>query len=190
MRNQQPLLVIVNGRPCTGKTTLASILSRDLRIPMFSKDAIKEKLGESLGAEDRSASRRLGAAAIALMYQQAEILLTSGLPAMVESPLISELAEKEIEELQSRTNCRILQVFLRAEPSVILERFRSRPRKGVFFHHEELRELEATVTTELAPVTVAGKTIFIDTTDFRTVDFARISERVRCAHLDGQVTES
>lgn len=179
MRNQQPLLVIVNGRPCTGKTTLASILSRDLRIPMFSKDAIKQKLGETLGTEDRSTARRLGAAAIALMYQQAEIALTSGLPAMVESPLTPEFAEKEIEELRSRTGCRILQVFLRAEPSVILERFRSRPREGVFFHDEELRELEATVTTELAPVPVAGKTIFIDTTDFRAVDYAEIFEWVR-----------
>lgn len=190
MRNQQQLLVIVNGRPCTGKTTLASTLSGELGIPLFSKDAIKQKLGETLGTEDRSTARRLGAAAIALMYQQAEAVLTSGLPAMVESPLISELAEKEIEELQSRTNCRILQIFLRAEPSVILERFRSRPRKGVFFHDEELRELEATVTTELVPVPVAGKTIVIDTTDFRAVDFEHISERVRCAHLDGQVTES
>ena len=87
MKNQQPLLVIVNGRPCTGKTNLASMLSRKLGIPLSSKDAIKEKLGEALGAEDRSASRRLGAAAIMLMYQQAEIVLMSGLPAMIESPL-------------------------------------------------------------------------------------------------------
>ena len=113
MRFPQPLLVIVNGRPCTGKTTLASMLSRHLGIPLFSKDAIKEKLGEVLGTEDRSASRRLGAAAIALMYQQAEIVLTSGLPAMIESPLTPKFAEKEIEELRSRTGCRILQIFLR-----------------------------------------------------------------------------
>ncbi len=182
MKNQQPLLVIVNGRPCTGKTTLASMLSRDLGIPLFSKDAIKEKLGEALGAEDRAASRRLGAAAIALMYQQAEIVLTSGLPAMIESPLIPELAEREIEELQSRTGCRILQVFLRADPSVILERFRSRPREGVFFHEEELKELEETVATELAPVPVAGKTITVDTKDFRTVDFAHVVGQVRALH--------
>ena len=98
---------------------------------------------------------------------------------MIESPLIPELAEREIEELRSRTECRILQIFLRADPSVILERFRSRPRDGVFFHEEELSELEATVATELRPVPVAGETITIDTTDFRAVDYAAIVENVR-----------
>ena len=179
MRNQQPLLIIVNGRPCTGKTTLASMISRDLRIPLFSKDAIKEKLGEVLGVEDRSTARRIGAAAIGLMYQQAEIVLTSGLPAMIESPLIPELAEREIEELRSRTGCRILQIFLRSEPSAILNRFRSRPRDGVFFHEEELRELEATVSTDLAPVPVTGETIVVDTTDFCAVDFVQVVEKAK-----------
>ncbi len=182
MRNQQPLLIIVNGRPCTGKTTLASMLSRDLGIPLFSKDAIKEKLGEALGAGDRNTARRLGAAAIALMYQQAETVLTSGLPAMIESPLTPELAEGEIEELRSRTGCRVLQIFLRSDPSVILDRFRSRPREGVFFHEEELRELEATVSAELKPVSVAGETFIVDTTDFRAVDFAYVVEQVRSFH--------
>ena len=164
------------------------MISRDQGIPLFSKDVIKETLGEALGAEDRSASRKLGAAAIAVMYQQAEIVLTSGLSAMIESPLIPELAENEIEELRSRTGCRILQILLRAEPSVILDRFRSRPREGVFFHEDELRELEAAVATELKPVPVSGETIIIDTTDFRAVDFAQITEHVRCTHLGGQVT--
>ena len=98
---------------------------------------------------------------------------------MIESPLIPELAENEIEELQSRTGCRILQIFLRAEPAVILERFRSRPREGVFFHEEELRELEAAVATELVPVPVSGETIIIDTTDYRAVDYEQIAEQVR-----------
>ena len=181
MRNQQPLLIIVNGRPCTGKTTLASMLSRDLGIPLFTKDAIKEILGEVLGAEDRSASRRFGAAAIALMYHQAETVLTSGLPAIIESPLIPEFAEREIEELRNRTGCRTLQIFLRADPAVILERFRSRPREGVFFHEDELRELAETVTTELKPVPATGETLIVDTTDFRAVDFTTIAEQARAS---------
>ncbi len=179
MQFHSRLLIVVNGRPCTGKTTLASMLSRDLGIPLFSKDAIKETLGDILGARDRSSSRRFGAAAITLMYQQAEIVLTSGLPAMIESPLIPELAEREIEELRNRTGCRILQIFLRAEPSVILERFRSRPREGVFFHEEELEELEAAVSAELKPVPVTGETLIVDTTDFCAVDYWQVVEQVR-----------
>ena len=74
------------------------MLSRKLRIPLFAKDSIKERLGAVLGAKDRAASGRLGVASIALMYQQAEIVLASGFPAMIESPLLPNLAADEIEE--------------------------------------------------------------------------------------------
>ena len=182
MRDDQPLFVIVNGRPCTGKSRLATLLSEKLRIPLFAKDAIKERLGSVLGAADRSASGRLGAAAITLMYQQAETVLASGFPAMVESPLIPTMAEGEIEALRNRTGCRIFQIFLQAEPDVILERFRHRQRGGVHFHEEALRELEAAVAVDLTPVPISGQTLIVDTTDFDAVNYTEITERVRYAH--------
>ena len=178
MRNEQPLLIIVNGRPCTGKSHLASTLSERLKIPLFAKDSIKEKLGAILEAEDRAASGRLGVASIALMYQQAEIVLASGFPAMIESPLLPNLAADELDTLRSRTGCRLFQIFLRTEPEVILERFRSRARGGVHFHDEALRELEAIVETELEPVPISGQTLIVDTTDFRAVNYTEIIERV------------
>ena len=129
MNEPHTLLVIVNGRPCTGKSHLASMLSRETEDTLVRQGlAIKEKLGEILGAEDRAASGRLGVASIALMYQQAEIVLASGFPAMIESPLLPKLAADEIETLRRRVGCRLFQIFLRAEPEVILERFRSRAR--------------------------------------------------------------
>ena len=179
MRDQRPLLIIVNGRPCTGKSHLASMLSRNLRIPLFAKDALKETLGAVLGARNRSASGRLGRAAIALMYQQAETVLASGFPAMIESPLLPDLAAGEIEELRSRTDCRLLQIFLRVEPAVILERFRSRARGSVHFHEEALRELEEVVTAELEPVPISSQTLIVDTTDFHAVNYTEITQQVK-----------
>ena len=185
MKEEQPLFIIVNGRPCTGKSHLAFMLSEKLRIPLFAKDSIKEKLGSVLGAEDRAASGRLGVASIALMYQQAETVLTAGFPVMIESPLLPDLAADETEEIRNRTGCRLFQIFLRAEPEVILERFRSRARGGVHFHDEALRELEAVVEIELEPVPISGQTIIVDTTDFRAVNYMEIIEQVRQEYLDG-----
>ena len=186
MRAGRPLLIIVNGRPCTGKSHLASVLADKLRIPLFSKDTIKDLLGVVVGAADRTASKRLGIAAIALMYQQAEVVLKSGLPAMIESPLLPEVAAVEIETLQIQTDCRLFQIFLRAEPSVILERFRSRARRGLHFHEESLRELEVAVQTELEPVPIRGRTLVLDTTNFDKVNYAEITEQIRRGyHRDG-----
>ena len=181
-RSDQPLLIIVNGRPCTGKSYLASVISESLRIPLFSKDEIKEQLGEVVGVANRAASKRLGIAAITLMYQQARIVLKAGLPTIIESPLLPDLAAREIETLQIQTGSRILQIFLQAEPFVILRRFRVRARGGLHFHDESMRELEAAVQTELIPVAVRGKTVVVDTTDFNSVNYAEIVEQVRNAY--------
>lgn len=44
-------VVLVNGLPGAGKTSLARTLSQRLRLPLFSKDTIKEAHADGLGAE-------------------------------------------------------------------------------------------------------------------------------------------
>jgi glucokinase len=64
-----PAVVLVNGLPGAGKTTLGRALSRRLRLPLFSKDVIKEAHAGVLGAQppgdqaQRDWSAALGAAA-------------------------------------------------------------------------------------------------------------------------------
>src|SRR5215475_7164343 len=68
------LVVLVNGLPAAGKTTLARALSRRLRLPLFSKDVIKEAHADVLGAlppgdgAQRHWNSRLGAAASDAMW--------------------------------------------------------------------------------------------------------------------------
>lgn len=45
------LVVLVNGLPAAGKSTLAPPLARALRLPLLSKDVIKETHADVLGAE-------------------------------------------------------------------------------------------------------------------------------------------
>lgn len=41
---EQPILIVVTGRPASGKTTLAHALARTIRCPVISRDEIKEGL--------------------------------------------------------------------------------------------------------------------------------------------------
>ena len=62
MTAAHPLIVLVNGAPASGKTTLSRRLAGDLGLPLLAKDAIKEVLYDTLGAPDRARSRELGGA--------------------------------------------------------------------------------------------------------------------------------
>jgi predicted kinase len=64
----KPLLVLVTGVPGSGKTTLARQLAEVLRLPILSKDVIKERLFDELGVADRGWSLKLGAAANELLW--------------------------------------------------------------------------------------------------------------------------
>lgn len=67
-------VVLVNGLPGAGKTTLARTMSQRLRLPLFSRDTIKEAHADALGSEpppgwpQRRWNGALGAAASRTMW--------------------------------------------------------------------------------------------------------------------------
>jgi dephospho-CoA kinase len=38
----KPLLIVITGRPSSGKTTLACIISKEIKCPVVSRDELKE----------------------------------------------------------------------------------------------------------------------------------------------------
>ena len=181
-----PLLVIISGAPGTGKTTLGRRIAEELRLPLIARDDIKELLFDTLGWNDREWSRRLGIATYPLLYYFVETQLRVGRSLVVESNFRSELATPTFLDLKQKYGFEPFQILCRTDQDVLLARFRRRSLSGERHpgHVDHLydEEFEATLhQSEIDVLPIGGTTITLDTTDFASVDYQALSERLRLA---------
>jgi predicted kinase len=123
-----PRLVIVTGAPGTGKTLLATRLSRELGLPLLTKDSIKEVMMEALPVPDRDASKQVGAAAFRVLFALSQSLLDAGVGTVLEGPFAHPQADAELREL-----CRYARPVLIhcvAPADLVVRRYRDRYESG------------------------------------------------------------
>ena len=177
-----PCLLIVNGHPATGKTTLAEFLSRRLTLPLLSKDYVKETLGDQLGTASYDDSTRLGRAAFEIIFTLAESWLRSGVSAILESPLRADIEDSRIARLESECPCTATQIVLTADPVALSRRYRLRSRAPsrhhTHFDRERFSQIDSIIAEPLKPLTVSGGTLTVDTSDWNEVDYDSILDWV------------
>ena len=98
----KPLLIIISGPPCAGKTTLAKLLRERFALPVMGKDTLKEPLFDTLGWQDRERSRAFGRASIALLCQFVATQLTARRSCIVESNFQADLDGPRFLALRER----------------------------------------------------------------------------------------
>jgi len=181
-----PLLVIVTGAPCTGKTTLGLRLAADFRLPFIYKDGIKEILFDRLGWKDKQWSKLLSLASYDLQYYFVESLLKSGKSLIVEANFKAQVDTNKFLALKSQSEFVPFQILCRAEPEILLERFRSRasaPERhpGHIDHLTEGDIRESLWRGEYQALAIGGQLVEIDTTDFTQVNYSGISTALNSA---------
>ena len=163
-------LLIVSGSAAAGKTTLAQRLGTMLRIPVLSRDQIKESLMDSLGSPDRARSRELSAASYAVLYSIIEQLLKANLNLIVESNFSHGKSEPEV--IRIAANARIAQIHCLTSHEEVFRRYRERAESGTRHpgHHDTDPETLADLETSLRgsrhePLMLDAPLLIVDTTN-------------------------
>ena len=175
-----PLAVIVTGLPATGKTTVARHIAYVHRLPLLTKDEIKETLFDQLGWGDREWSRRLGRAAVALLLQFLRAHAAAGLPCVIESNFPPESAA-DLLALQREHLFRPFQVVCRTDGTELLRRFRARTGQRHPGHGDEqlLEELgPRLLAARYEPLDIGGVLWELDTTDWQSLDLSPLDAEI------------
>ncbi len=121
-------LIIVNGLPASGKSTLAKRLSDSLQIPYFGKDDFKELLVDSTGLVDLETTRKFGKVSYELQFLVAKRCLSVRTSLIIEGNFtLGNATELFVQEMKSSSfDTYEIQCF--AKGDILVERFLSRDR--------------------------------------------------------------
>jgi len=169
-----PVVVVVQGPPAAGKTTVARELAALLHLPLIAKDTIKEALFDELGTGDLAWSARLGAATYLVLGALVEESAGTGASLVLEGNFVRG---SELEAQLAALPTRIVQVHCSAPLEVLLERYASRGRHPGHLDNERIDALrEAVESRKHDPLELPGETIRIDTSG--PVDLAALAVRI------------
>ena len=186
MSEQKPLLIITTGRPATGKSTLAKWLSKELGIPFFSKDNVREVLFDSLGWKDRKWAQLLGRASIDIMFYLAEMQFEANCSVILDNSFAPSLSVPRFQALKTKYDIETIQIVCYSDQETLFNRFKERAETGGRHpghgDNDVLDELRNHLAEEKSLVMdIGGSIIEVDTTDFSKVDYSKILDEVKSA---------
>jgi predicted kinase len=180
----KPLVIIVSGPPCTGKTTLGQRIARELEFPFVNKDGIKELLFDRLGWKDDEWSKKLSLASHDVLCYLAAAQLATGGSLVVESTFKAEADTPRFLALQEQFDFYPLQIQCRTQGEVLLERFKARigQRHPGHVDHEIFERLKPVLLQgRYEPLGIGGPVIEVDTTDLQAIDYAHLFQTIQSA---------
>lgn len=121
----RPVVVLVSGAPCSGKSLLAGRLAQRLGWPVIAKDEFKELLFDALGTGDADWSARLSRIAFDLQFAVALELVRAGSSLLLEGNFRADAHMPRVEQLAA-AGARLVQVACHAQPGVLQERLARR----------------------------------------------------------------
>ena len=179
-----PKILIVNGLPASGKTTLAKQISKDLEIPVIFKDQIKEDLFDSLNLEpSRDLSKKLGLKAFRVMFEELDQKLSQNQSLILEANFKPEFDDQNFKNILCKYPHHLFQINCIADPKILFERFKTRSlkkRHPVHCDSENLQEWENFFKKNMfQPLNLQSKIINLYTDDFSKINPNQILDFIR-----------
>ena len=170
------VLVVVSGLPASGKSTVGSLLSTGLSLPLLDKDTILEALFDELGCDGPEQRERLSRASDEILVR----LAGGSQAAVVVNWWNQDTAPVRLADLAST----FVEVFCDCPLELAADRFAARERHPGHLDRTRTPEerqhgIERLRATYRGPLRLGGSLVTVDTS--RPIDAEKLVEAVRAA---------
>ena len=180
----KPLLVIVTGRPGSGKTTLAHALAREICCPVFCRDEFKEGLCVTEQKKHTELPPDTNGKVYEVFFRAVELVLQARMSLVAEAAFQHKLWAPKLTPLLEFADIRIVvcSVDSHAARSRFIERGLANPRREQFHRDTAVhaaKEGIALLVGNYDPPRLPVPTLHVDTTNGYQPDMASILTFVR-----------
>ena len=178
---KEKCIIIITGMPATGKTTNGIEIAKQLGIPFFSKDKIKEILFDAISNKDATYEdkRKIGVASYDILYHQTEELMKVGCSFAIESNFVKQSSDI-LKKLISNYNYNSITIRFETDLKVLHKRFLMRENtserhqgliaNGAFDDFETFRNL----SNKCKQFKINDNELTVDTTEFSNINIDEI----------------
>ena len=186
MQAINPWLLIVNGPPGVGKSTLATQLGSRLKLPVFHKDELKEVLADAFQKYDVESSRAFERVSYILLYNHAKTFLHQNVSIIIEANFRrSPDTDVFLHEL-SELGCSVVQLFCSVAEEILVNRYNSR---RLARHPIHLPYRDSLVLSALSERLSVKQTIDLDLSDFDRISYEGITDLILHTFSEGRHQE-
>jgi len=177
---EKPLLIVITGRPASGKTSLAHLLATEIKCPLISRDELKEGYVNTM----RLAHHQLNEKANSDIYETflgvINLLISRKISIVIEAAFQHKLWEPLLAKLLNKAEARI--IICKIPLEIAKERFYKRileqPERKKY-HDDVTIEHTVLLTEDYEMINIPLPTLEVDTTDKYNPDLKGIVNFIR-----------
>lgn len=153
----KPYLIVVTGRPGSGKTTFSRELGKEIFMPIISRDQIKEGYLHTFGKRHHELSEDINIAATSIFFENLLGLITNNVSIIAEAAFQHKIWSSMLEQFMEKAQ--VYMLICKVDEKIALDRIVQRglnnPLREYFHDDKEVdmarKGIELTVSTYEEP---------------------------------------